>query len=105
MKNYSINNFKLSTYFKKYKLGIFLYIITSILASACNIFFTLYFAKTIELITLGKYQDAIFALILILICIIIRRFSWYSSSLIYQKYANKIMADLNLEILLNKHLN
>lgn len=98
MKNKNINNFKLSTYFKKYKLGIFLYIVTSIIASACNIFFTLYFAKTIELITLGKYQDAIFALILILICIIIRRFSWYSSSLIYQKYANKIMADLNLDL-------
>ena len=40
----------------------------------------------------------VYIMIFIAGLILIKRLCWYFSGLIYQKYANKIMADLNLDL-------
>ncbi len=88
----------LSTYLKRYKFGIFLYVLVYALASVCSIFTTIIFAKAIENITLGFYSEAITNLLVIIALAVGKRICWYLSGVIYQKYATKIMAELNLDL-------
>ena len=91
-------NFNLSGYFKKYKFGISLYVISSIIASGCDILFTISFARAIEFITLAQYKSAIITLFVVCGLVVLRRIGYYFSTFFYQKYANRIMADLNLDL-------
>ena len=88
----------LSTYLNRYKFGIFLYVLVYALASVCSIFTTIIFAKAIENITLGFYSEAITNLLVIIALALGKRICWYLSGVIYQKYATKIMAELNLDL-------
>ncbi len=88
----------LLTYLKRYKFGIFLYILSYILASACSIFMTIILASTIEGVTLGHFSQAITNMLIILALAFGKRLFWYLASVIYQKYANKIMSELNLDL-------
>ena len=85
-------------YLAKYKFGIFLYILVYLIAGTCTIFQTIEFANAIEKITNSLFLNAIYIMIFIAGLILIKRLCWYFSGLIYQKYANKIMADLNLDL-------
>lgn len=92
------NKIGLKQYLSKHKLGIFLYILVYVIASAGSIYATLLFANAIEYITLGVYKKAI---IICLICMgieVVKRTCWYLSGLIYHKVANAIMADLNYDL-------
>lgn len=90
--------FSILNYMSKYKVWIFLYVFLTVLASICDIFKILFTARTIELITLADYRGAI-DLSLITICIsIFQRLCWYIINLIYFKYSNKIMSDMNLDL-------
>ena len=88
----------LLTYLKRYKFGIFLYILSYILASVCSIFMTIILASTIEGVTLGHFSQAITNMLIILALAFGKRLFWYLASVIYQKYANKIMSELNLDL-------
>lgn len=88
----------LSMYLSKYKFGISMYILVYLIAGAGTIFQTIFFAQAIEKITLSQFREAIIVLGIIAGVILIKRICWYLSGIIYQKYANKIMADLNLDL-------
>lgn len=88
----------LTHYLSKYKFGIFLYILVYLIAGACTILQTLASASVIEKITASFYQESIYFMAFIVGLVVIKRICWYLSGLIYQKYANKIMADLNLDL-------
>lgn len=88
----------LSMYLAKYKFGISMYIIVYLIAGAGTILQTIFFAKAIEYITTSLIREAMITLGIIAGVVIVKRLCWYLSGLIYQKYANKIMADLNLDL-------
>lgn len=98
MKKQKIKTFSISKYMSKYKIWIFLYIMLTIFASACDIFKVLFAAKTIELITLADYKAAITLSFITIGVAIFQRLCWYLSNLIYFKYSNKIMSDMNLDL-------
>ena len=88
----------LSMYLAKYKFGISMYIIVYLIAGAGTILQTIFFAKAIEYITTSLIREAMITLGIIAGVVIVKRLCWYLSGLIYQKYANKIMAELNLDL-------
>ena len=88
----------LSMYLAKYKFGISMYILVYLIAGAGTILQTIFFAKAIEYITTSLIREAMITLGIIAGVVIVKRLCWYLSGLIYQKYANKIMADLNLDL-------
>ena len=87
-----------SNYLKNYKFGIFLYIFVYVVAAVLSIFMTLLAATAIEKVTIAEYSKAINTFLILIGCSVLRRICWYSSGLIYQKYATSIMADLNLDL-------
>lgn len=97
-KKEKVKNISLSTYFAKYKFGIISYILVYLIAGAGTVMQTILFASAIENITLSFYKEAMIILGIIAGIILIKRICWYLSGLIYQKYASKIMADLNLDL-------
>lgn len=92
------NKIGVAHYLKKYKFGIFLYVLVYAIASVLSIAITLLFASAIEKITIAEYLSAIYTFLIIIGCTVGRRICWYSSGLIYQKYATSIMAELNLDL-------
>ncbi len=92
------NNAGLKPYIDRYKIQIVLYILIYATASACDILQTIIFANIIEKITLALYLQAVYACLLVLGVIIIKRLGWYLSNRIYYKYTNKIMAELNFDL-------
>ena len=87
-----------STYLNRYKFGIFLYVLVYVVAAAMSIVITLLSARAIELVTLKQYMLAINTFVITIMCLVVRRICWFSSGLIYQKYATSIMAELNLDL-------
>ena len=85
-------------YLANYKFGISMYILVYLIAGAGTILQTIFFAKAIEYITTSLIREAMITLGIIAGVVIVKRLCWYLSGLIYQKYANKIMADLNLDL-------
>lgn len=92
------NNISIWKYLKNYKFGISMYLIVYALAATANIFVTVFFAKSVEQITLGLYKNAIITLLIAIGIYVVRRISWYTSGLIYNKYAYQIMSDLNIDL-------
>lgn len=92
------NKIGISNYLNHYKFGIFLYIAVYVLAAVMSIFITLLFARAIELVTLAEYVSAVTTFLVLLGCSVVRRICWYTSGIIYQKYATSIMAELNLDL-------
>ena len=69
-----------------------------VIASGLSIAITMLFASAIEKVTIAMYMPAIYTFLIIIGCLVLRRICWYSSGLIYQKYATSIMAELNLDL-------
>ena len=92
------NKVSVKDYLKKYKFGIFLYVMLYVIASGLSIAITMLFASAIEKVTIAMYMPAIYTFLIIIGCLVLRRICWYSSGLIYQKYATSIMAELNLDL-------
>lgn len=97
-KTVKIKKIGLKQYLAKHKLGISLYIMVYLIASACTILSTLLFAEGIEAITIANYSKALIILGIAIGLTFIRRLCWYSSGHIYQKVANSIMAELNYDL-------
>ena len=98
VKNEQNKKVKLSNYLGKYKFGIFMYVLVYVVACACNIFMTIILARAVEQITTAIYQSAMISLAIVCGLYIARRICWYLSGIIYNKYANAIMADLNIDL-------
>ncbi len=92
------NKISLKQYLAKYKFGISMYILVYLIAGACTVAQTILTANAIEKITYLLYKEAMIMLAIIAGIAFVRRMCWYLSGLIYQKYTNRIMADLNLDL-------
>ena len=97
-KKQKIKKIGLKQYLARHKLGISLYILVYLIASACTIFSTLLFAEGIESITLANYSKALIIMGIAIGLTVIKRSCWYASGFIYQKVANSIMAELNYDL-------
>lgn len=85
-------------YLKKYRGIIFLYMLIYLIGCAIDIFLTIIFAHSIELITEGAFRSAIIAFAILIGITVAEKGLWYSVNLIYYKYSNKIMSELNLDL-------
>lgn len=92
------NTRNLTYYLKQHKLGISLYILTYLLAGTCTVLQTIFLAKAVEQITIGLYTEAIYSLLYVALFVAIKRINWYASGIIYQKSANKMMANMNQDL-------
>lgn len=92
------NKNNIGKYLARYKIWIFLYTLLTILASVCDIFSVILMARTIEIITLSQFKRAMSLLFIIIGVNVAKRLCWYLSSLIYFKYSNKIMSELNVDL-------
>lgn len=89
---------RLGMYFGKHKIAIAVYILLYLIAGVVGIFQTILFATTVEKITLGLYAQAINIGLIIIALIIGQRICWYLTNLFYNKYAVKIMAEINSDL-------
>ncbi len=88
----------IAQYLKRYRVWIFLYALLYVIASVGDVFFTILLAKSVELITLASYKKAMINIAFVIGINIVQRFCWYFCSYIYNKKANKIMSELNLDL-------
>ena len=100
MKKNKQRKISLMSYLSKYKFGVFSYILVYLIAGACTVLQTIYMAQAISYITdLGnKLMLAIYTLLFIAGLVLVKRVCWFISGYLYQKYANNIMADMNLDL-------
>ena len=85
-------------YLARYKGWIFVYILLTAVASVCDIFRVILMANAIETITIPNFQKAIYLMLGVVGISIFQRICWYFINLIYFKYSNRIMSDLNLDL-------
>ena len=100
MKKNKKRKISIMSYLSKYKFGVFSYILVYLISGACTVLQTIYMAKAISYITdLGnKLVLAIYTLLFIAGLVLVKRVCWFISNYLYQKYANNIMADMNLDL-------
>lgn len=101
MKNKEKNNKKgIFTYIGRYKLAIFGYVIGEMCWSVTSILATILLADSIQFITQDSpdYKKAILYLLFTAGLYLIRRLSYMASRIIYAKYSNKIINDINLDL-------
>ncbi len=98
MKNNKNKKLSIMKYLAKYKFWIALYIFLTLIASASGIFTTIIFANVIELVTVSSFLKAMLMMLLGIALAVGQRLCWYGVNLIYYKYSNKIMAELNLDL-------
>ncbi len=100
MKNKQNKQKKLNigSYLARYKGWIFVYILLTAVASVCDIFRVILMANAIETITIPNFQKAIYLMLGVVGISIFQRICWYFINLIYFKYSNRIMSDLNLDL-------
>ena len=70
-------------YLKRYRGIIFLYMLIYIIGCAVDIFLTIIFAHSIELITEGAFRSAIIAFAILIGITVAEKGLWYSVNLIY----------------------
>ncbi|MBQ8909063.1 MAG: ABC transporter ATP-binding protein [Clostridia bacterium] len=91
-------------YFKPHKLAIFMYLMLDIIGSVGVVIGSILLADGVAFCTISDSQpipDYKMAIILFAICAgiyVVRAACWHTSSIIYQKTSNKIMADMNYDI-------
>ena len=100
MKKNKQRKISLMSYLSKYKFGLISYILVYLIAGACTVLQTIYMAKAISYITdLGnKLMLAIYTFLFVAGLVLVKRVCWFISNYLYQKYANNIMADMNLDL-------
>lgn len=92
------NKFSVKGYLARYKLWITLYILITAIASICDIFRVILMANIIETVTILDFQKAMYLIFAIIGISVFQRICWYCVNLIYYKYANKIMTDMNYDL-------
>ncbi len=92
------NTFKITNYLKKYSFLIFLYIFIYLLASACTVLITIGTAEIVELITNEKYQIAIYYSLGVIGLLLVQRFSWWVTDIIYYKVSANVTMEINQDL-------
>lgn len=97
------NKVTLSSYLKECKFGIALYLFCTIIGCACDVFQVIVLGKAIEYITLGitehiYFKSAIYAFLIDLAVVVLRRVCYYANSIIFQKCSAKITSKLNSDL-------
>ncbi len=89
-------------YLKKYNGWIALYIFLTLVACVCDIFLTLFLANLIDEISVSvvssDFSRPLYLLLIIIGICVVQRICWYCTNIVYFKYSNRIMADLNLDL-------
>ena len=85
-------------YLKKFKGPIFAYILVSIIYTIIGVFNTILAAEGIVKITEHLYVQAVYTFVLLIVLSLIERLMWWLTHFIYNKYANKMMASLNIDL-------
>ena len=100
MKKNKKRKISIMSYLSKYKFGLISYILVYLIAGACTVLQTIYMAQAISYITdLGnKLMLAIYTFLFVAGLVLVKRVCWFISNYLYQKYANNIMADMNLDL-------
>lgn len=100
MKKNKQKKISIMSYLSKYKFGLISYILVYLIAGACTVLQTIYMAQAISYITdLGnKLMLAIYTFLFVAGLVLVKRVCWFISNYLYQKYANNIMADMNLDL-------
>lgn len=93
-----MKKYKLSSYFLKYKFGIFSYIFFTILGCVCTFLMTVFTAKAIEVITTSNFKGAINMFAVVLIITLVRRLCYFINAVLYDVYSTKIILDLNIDL-------
>ena len=88
----------LSQYLLKYKVSVFMYIITTLIASLTIAMIAIVASNAIEFLVLNSYQKAIHLFIITVLIFVFNTFLWFISSVIYYKTGGKIIADLNYDL-------
>lgn len=88
----------LGHYLANHKFAVFFYMLCMVIASACTVLCTLLLASSIEFITQGLYQKAIYVFLIVLGFYLLRRFCYYMANRIYYKYSTKITHELNYDL-------
>ena len=100
MKKNKKRKISIMSYLSKYKFGVLGYVFFTLIAGACTVLQTIFSAQAISYITdlENNFMLAIYTMLLVGGLIILKRVCWFLTNYLYQKYANKIMADLNLDL-------
>ena len=98
MQKNKAKKFSILKYLANYKLWIFLYVLITLVASACGIGTTIIFANVVQLLTVPNLNSAMTFMVLGLIIVVVQRFCWYILNVMYFKYSSKIMSDLNVDL-------
>lgn len=90
----------LMQYLARYKLGVFLYVFTYVVACVSSIFITIFAANTIESISgeIPNYWAGIRLGSVVLGLTAVQRICYYLCGFFYTKFSTKIMSDLNLDL-------
>ena len=94
------SKFKLTKYLHNSRFGIAMYIITNLLATGSDIAITILAANAIEVIS-GANPDYKYGLTLgffVLGFALLQNLFYWLSYIIYEKYSNRIMSELNLDL-------
>ncbi len=100
MKKNKQRKISIMSYLSKYKFGVLGYVFFTLIAGACTVLQTIFSAQAISYITdlENNFMLAIYTMLFVAGLIIAKRGCWFLTNYLYQKYANKIMADMNLDL-------
>lgn len=88
----------LAHYLLRHKWAISTYILFMFISAACDIFVTLGFAQSVTAVSLGEYKNAVFAMLFVGGCILLKRIILTAIDFIYYKYSNLIAAEMNADL-------
>jgi len=85
-------------YLKQHRVGIFFYILCSVLATGIIILTTIFAARAIEHVAKAEYKQAVNISIFVIFLLLLKSCCWYAVSMIYQFVSGKIRYKLNTDL-------
>ena len=100
MKEKKQKPFSVGKYFAKHKVAIAFYLMFDLIGSACTVFSSVLLAEAIALVSgiNPNFQKAIWIFVFSMGMYALRRLCFFSSTVIYQKTSNKMMAEMNHDV-------
>lgn len=93
-KNKNLNKKSIMFYLNKHKLAVIFYVLLVVIGCASSGVMTISFAQFLSHITTGNFETAIRVLVFVAVVMVVWRFSWYVSYIVYYKYSNKIWVEI-----------
>ncbi len=92
------NGFRIKKYFKKYRFAIGLYFFLFACLNATGLVFTILMANVVQAVAISEFQKAMTLILIVTGICVCEQFFNYTLSMLYHKYASKIMLDINLDV-------